>query len=326
MSEILIGYLENPNKVFYNTLDDVLVKRLENQGAKVIRMKLEEIRFKLDRNGDQKQDKIGLYIGDNQIKLDGFLNYGAMSQINYKAVIYINNSLHSMGVALLHEPEYEYLLNDKYLQGLNYTANGISTPSQGIGFSVESMKYTLDNNYNDEPCISKRLNDYGGDGINLHLNKDTALSHFAKVIWSHDFALVQKYIKDVQGKSVRVTCVNGKAKAVAEFNDKTGNFKSNNNYGFELFSLDSLMESPKLNEYIELGEKACKSITGGKTDLVIAGVDIVDSKENGLLVLETNLWPDVFDITESTKIDIFDLFIKAFYDKVVENKSQRNGL
>ena len=48
-------------------------------------------------------------------KLDGFLNYGAMSQTNYTAVVYINNTMHSMGVTLLHEPEYEYILNDKYL-------------------------------------------------------------------------------------------------------------------------------------------------------------------------------------------------------------------
>ena len=42
-----------------------------------------------------------------------------------------------------------------------------------------------------------------------------------------------------------------------------------------------------------MAERAVSSLD---EDILVAGVDILDSKKHGLLVLEVNCWPDLYDI------------------------------
>ena len=46
----LIGYLSNPDKVFYNYLDNVLIKNLIKNGAKIINLNLEDLSIKINNN------------------------------------------------------------------------------------------------------------------------------------------------------------------------------------------------------------------------------------------------------------------------------------
>ena len=52
----LIGYLLNPDKVFYNYLDNILIKNLIKNGAKIINLNLENLSIKINNNNIQ--DKI----------------------------------------------------------------------------------------------------------------------------------------------------------------------------------------------------------------------------------------------------------------------------
>ena len=53
----LIGYLSNPDKVFYNYLDNVLIKNLIKNGAKIINLNIEDLSINLNNNNNI-QDKI----------------------------------------------------------------------------------------------------------------------------------------------------------------------------------------------------------------------------------------------------------------------------
>ena len=311
--KVHIAYMVNPDKVFYSMMDDKIISHLENEGAKVTKVSLEDISFLIT-------DKIQFLSNNEILEIDGFLSYGHMSEFHQLAYAYITQSLYSMGIPTLHDPEVERTLNNKYLQGLAYVKNQISVPQTSIAFTVPAYKETV-KTYYPEWSVVKKLSDYGGDGVSIHSNMSNCLNYIAKTLWKNEYTLCQQIVKDSPGKSIRVLVIGGKPVACAEFNDKTGNLKSNNNYGTENFSLDSKMNDEKLNDYFALGLKATQSF--GVKDLTIGGVDILDSKEKGLLVLETNPWPDIYDTQESVGLDLFTVFAKVFYQKVLSFKLKK---
>jgi len=158
----------------------------------------------------------------------------------------------------------------------------------------------------------------------MHNNKESLINIIAKKLWNNKLSLIQQKIEDSPGRSIRVLVMNNKPVAVAEYVNKVkGEDKSNNSFGYNNFELRNMMENDKRKEYEDLAVKAVDAISGakyGKENIVVSGVDILDSKKNGLVVLEVNPWPDLFDIRESTKIDVFDLLAKEFLAKVKRNK------
>lgn len=310
---IHIAYMMNPDKIFYNTMDDEIISKLRAQGALVTKVYIEDIYFHISNHNNNENT---IYIKDQKLIIDGFLSYGYMSEFHYKAYTYICQTLNEMNIPTLHSPDVQLILNDKYLQQLRYKKHNVPIPDGNIGFSVESYKHIYKNFYKDF-SVMKKVSDYGGDGVFIHTNSLNALNSAAKAYWSQQYCIFQQMIPDSIGKSIRVLCINGKATACAEYNDKTGSYKSNVNFGLENFSIDSLMKSPKLQEYFDLAEKACSSIG---ENLTIAGVDILDSKKKGMVVLEINMWPDIYDTQASTEVELFDTFAKAFCDKVYASK------
>lgn len=310
--KLKIIYLNNPDKVYYNELDDVIVKNLNMIGLEVELVNLENINFEVS------QGKIKLFIKNIETKVDGFMAYGWMSPLHYKAYIYIVNTFQSMGVVCLHSSEVEKIITDKYLQSLCFTKKNVPFPSIFQGYSVSAYKDIANRVFPEKQfSIFKLLDDYGGDGIIRCETKELLVSTASKALWKDEYCIFQKYIPDSVGRSIRVLCIDSKAIAIAEYNDKTGSFLSNVSYG-EFFKLESLMNHEKLKEYIELGEKAAKSIG----EMTICGVDILDSKSEGLVVLECNGFPDIFDISKSTQINVIEEFVKAFKAKVLK----KNGI
>lgn len=314
----VIAYMMNPDKVFYNSMDDEIVANLMNQGASVIKVQLEDINFNVSNKNDNSYT---LFIKDKPLIIDGFLSYGYMSKFHYEAYTLVINTFYDMGIPTLHTPQVEQILNNKYLQLLKFKKAGVSIPSSNIGFSVDSFKNIMSNFYKDF-SVSKKLSDYGGDGVSINRNTMNGLNLAAKLLWKGEYSLLQTMVKDSPGQSIRVLCIENIPIACAMYNDKTGNYKSNNSFGYEYFSLDNMMESPKLSEYYSLAVKAVDSVSSLNEKITIAGVDILDSNENGLVVLEINLWPDIYDIAASTKVDVFSKFAKSFYDKVKKSMNE----
>jgi len=314
-SGVVIGYMMNPDKVFYSEMDDVIIKYLESAGAKVERCQLEDIHFAIGTG------RIEVHVNERRVSWDGFLSYGYMSKFHFEAYMYIISSMDAAGIACLHNAELEKILNNKYLQGLQYAKAGVPIPDTHIGFSINAFKHIANENYSDKSIV-KKLDDYGGDGVAKSDTKEHLVNFAAKNLWKNEYCLFQKFVPDVQGKSVRVLCIDGKAVAIAQYEDKTNSFKSNNSFGYEFFSLNSLMDSENYEKYASIGEKAIKSLG----NLVIGGVDILDSTVLGCVVLEVNGWPDIYDIAQSTKQNIFEQFAASFINKCTRFKESRNKI
>lgn len=299
-------FLNNPDKVYYNDLDNVMIKYLTEEGLIVEVVELQDINFEI-QIGVSK-----LFIKNTETKIHGFLVYGWMSPLNYKAYSYIVATFGTMGVACLHNYNLEVILTDKYLQSLKFIEHNLPIPTTYQGYSVQAFKDISERAFEkNEYSIFKRLDDYGGEGIKRCETKELLVNNASKLLWNNEYCIFQKYVPDSVGKSVRVLCIDGKAIAIAEYNDKSGSFLSNISYG-DYFKLNSFMEHEKFQEYASLGEKAVSCLG----NLTICGVDILDSPSLGLVVLECNGFPDIYDIASSTKVDVFKKFAEAFKNKV----------
>lgn len=315
----IIGFLTNPDKVFYNNLDKVLMKYLVKNGALVMPLNLLDLSIIIKRCSSKKENHSYIFNKDKHISFNGFFSYGYMSPTNFNSYQYLLSSLHKMKMPLLYTPSQMNILSDKYNQALQFYKHNVPIPDTGMSFGLSGYK-SLAKKFFPKNSVLKELKDYGGDGVSMHNNKESLINIIAKKLWNHKLSLIQHKIEDSPGRSIRVLLMNNKPVAVAEYINKVkGEDKSNNSFGYNNFELRSLMENYKREKYEDLAVKAVDAISGernGKENIIVSGVDILDSEKHGLVVLEVNPWPDLFDIRESTKIDVFDLLAKEFLAKV----------
>jgi ribosomal protein S6--L-glutamate ligase len=125
--------------------------------------------------------------------------------------------------------------------------------------------------------------------------------------------LLQKFIGDSIGRSIRVLCFNNKAFSIIEFNSDSGDFRSNYFIGDEFARYNNLAFHDKADDYKAIAEKACRSIGD---NLIIAGVDLIDSATDGILVIEINAWPELFETWETTGINTPKKFAETFVQKI----------
>ncbi len=307
-----ILYLNNPDVVYYSELDIMIKDSLIQKGFSVLSANLEDISF------DIKTEEIKLFINNEETVVDAFLFYGYMSGFHHEAFMFIIETFEAMKIVCLHSPSNERILSNKYLQALKYSQAQIPIPKTSQGYSIKSFKDIGKRNFQNKKSILKKLEEYGGDGVKRCDTKESMIGTASKLLWNNEYSLCQDYVKDSVGRSIRVFCINQKAIAIAEYVDKSDNYISNISYR-EFFELRSLMDHPKYNIYAELGERAVKSISN---NLFVGGVDILDSEENGMVVLEVNGFPDIYDLCESTKVDVFGLLAEAFKNKILQNKKK----
>ena len=199
---------------------------------------------------------------------------------------------------------------------LKFSKNKVPIPDTQMALSTKGFKSLANRFYPKGYAVVKSLGGYGGDGVFRTDGASHTVNVAAKFFWKNDYSLYQEFVKDSFGRSVRVLLFNGKTVAVVEYIDTSNNFKSNANYGLEF---KSLMDDERYNEYAALGEKAAAAIG---ENLTTAGVDILNSKEKGLVVLEVNGWPDFGDIDNTTQMDTFKMFGEVFVEKVKKFKKK----
>ncbi|CDW76202.1 ribosomal protein s6 modification protein [Stylonychia lemnae] len=307
---ITVGYLLNPDPIFYNELDFYFINALQNNGLKVIQLQLKEISIKASKEGIQ------IFNAKEKLqKLDGFLSYGYMSNLNMQKYLYLVKSLEQMGVYCLYGSEAIRILTDKCLQSLMFAQAGLHVPDTYFAADIESIRHA----YSNLPgkSIIKSLNDYGGDGVILMNHPDQGVDVSVKRLWNSQLSIQQKYISGCEGQSIRVLIVNNKPIACITYIDKAGDFRSNSNF-HENFTTSNLINHQKFDKYCEVALAALKS---AKIQILHAGVDLIDDMEN-IHVLEMNIWPDMLDIGATTNLDTVDLLTKAFKEKVLLNIPQ----
>ena len=309
---IRIAYLMNPDKIFYNEIDYVICNYLRNEGAEIIPFTYQDFYFKSSSNG------IDLYINNKITELDGFLSYGYRRKENMDIYLYIIQMMEQKDVVCLHSYEVDRVLNSKLLQSIHFGKAKVPIPDTYQTFDIQSTK-TLVESVDLAPCIVKSHNDYGGAGVLKIDHKHGIVNMVGKCIWKNELILLQKFVPDSIGRSIRVLCFNGKTFSITEYEDVSGGVLSNAAYG-EKFHLNSLMFHPKYSIYTEVAEKALSSVG----NVLIAGIDILDSKAEGVVVLEINGFPDIFDNWLTTGKCGFKKLAECFMDKVKNGISKRD--
>jgi ribosomal protein S6--L-glutamate ligase len=309
---ILIGYLVNPDIVFFSELDQIICNYLRNEGAEIIQFTIDDIQIKASKTG------LDIFIKNNIVNLDGFLSYGYRSQKNMNAYYTLVKYMEQKGVVCLHSHYHELILNDKSLQNMHFASHFVPIPDTYQVFGISSAK---DLAYTKlvGPTIVKYTNDYGGDSVFKVDEKWNVVNAVAKNLWKGEPILLQKMVPDSLGQSIRVLCFEGKAYGMMTYEDYSGDFRSNVSNG-DNYGCNSLMNHPKFKTYKEIAEKAISSIG----DVLVGGVDILESKSEGVVVLEINSFPDLFDIWKSTKMCTFKRLAEAFVNKIKKTMEKEN--
>ncbi|CAD8104404.1 unnamed protein product [Paramecium sonneborni] len=307
----IILYMKNPDPIFYGMMDDLVIETLRKQNTTIIVTELEELSVIIGR------EFIFLRNGE-QIQFDAFLGYGYMAPKHYMDYMYLNFAVYSAGKTTLYSPQIENILQNKLLQYAKFSQSQIPFPRCSASFSVQQFKKNLSQFEN--KTIMKEVVGYEGTGVKLSNNKIQSTEIFCKSLWNGEQTIIQDFISDSLGRSIRVLVIGGKAVSVTEFQDNI-DFKSNG-YSDD-FKIESKMESQKKEEYFRLAEKACSAID---SQLTIGGVDIIDSKKDGLMVLEINQWPEITFSQDVTGLPLFDYFGQEFIRKIIKNNKQKPQL
>jgi len=289
-SQLRVAYLNNPDPVFFNELDTKLQENLISQGAIVIPFQLDDISIKIQTS----QIKFYLKDSNEEFQFDAFISYGYMSKFSDVAFFYLLTAIEKANKYVLHSTNTLSILNNKLMQAFSFSGDGVNIPRTFSAFSIPAIRNVVDLHFKpDEVSISKNFVDYGGDGVRKCDSTDFAVNNFARFYWGKEYTMLQKFISDSIGKSVRVFIVGGKTITIAEYQDLTGDFRSNVSFhgGFKLLNLQNCQ---KKKDYSEIAEHAVNCIG----NINVCGVDLLDSKEKGIIVLEINAYPELYDISK----------------------------
>ncbi len=177
-------------------------------------------------------------------------------------------------------------------------AHQIPVPDSVFMAMPDNMDSALNVLGDQYPVIIKMLQSAQGDGVFLGENKGAAKSLIASFIRLKEEILLQRFIKESDGKDIRVFVVGGEVVATMERSAQQGEFRSNLHRG-------GTARKMKITE-----EEADISIRAAALmGLKVAGVDILRS-EVGPMVLEVNASPGLEGIEKTTKVDISGHIIK----------------
>jgi ribosomal protein S6--L-glutamate ligase len=149
------------------------------------------------------------------------------------------------------------------------------------------------------PLIVKLLEGTQGKGVVLAETKKAAESVINAFKSLNVNILVQEFIKEANGKDLRLFVINGKVVATIQREALPGEFRANIHLGGTASIIKPTIEEKKI------AIKAAKAM-----DLKVAGVDIIRSSK-GPLLLEVNSSPGLEGIEGATNKDIAGEMIKA---------------
>jgi ribosomal protein S6--L-glutamate ligase len=149
------------------------------------------------------------------------------------------------------------------------------------------------------PLIVKLLEGTQGKGVVLAETKKAAESVINAFKSLNANILVQEFIKEANGKDLRLFVVDGKVVAAIQREAAAGEFRANIHMGGTASVIKPTVEEKKI------AIKAAKAM-----DLKVAGVDIIRSSK-GPLLLEVNSSPGLEGIEGATNKDIAGEMIKA---------------
>jgi ribosomal protein S6--L-glutamate ligase len=186
--------------------------------------------------------------------------------------------------------------------------NGVDIPTTGFANSPLDTD-DLIKMVGGSPLIVKLLEGTQGKGVVLAETKKAAESVINAFKSLNANILVQEFIKEANGKDLRLFVVDGKVVAAIQREAAPGEFRANIHMGGTAGIIKPTAEERRI------AIKAAKAM-----DLNVAGVDIIRSSK-GPLLLEVNSSPGLEGIEGATNKDIAGEMIKAIENNIKKKPS-----
>jgi len=204
----------------------------------------------------------------------------------------------AMGVYSLNSAESIKQSRDKLHALQLLLRNGLQIPTTGFADSPIETDELIDM-VNGAPLILKLLDGPQGRGVVLAESRKASESLINAFKSLQANLLVQEFIKEAEGKDLRLFVVDGKLVSSMERHAPVGDFRANLHRNVSTTAVKISSEEKRL------AIKAAKAI-----GLKVAGVDLIRSNK-GPLLLEVNSSPRIDDIEEVTGKDIAGAMISA---------------
>ena len=185
---------------------------------------------------------------------------------------------------------------------------GVEIPTTGFADSPLETDDLIDM-VGGAPLILKLLEGTLGTGVILAETSKAAESVIGAFKSLKANFLVQEFIKEAQGKDLRLFVINGRVVAAIERSAAPGEFRANLHRGG---SAKAIIPN---KEERQIAIKAAKIF-----NLDVAGVDIIRSSR-GPLLLEVNSSPGLEGVEAATEKDIAGFMIKAIEKKLKWDKA-----
>ena len=204
----------------------------------------------------------------------------------------------SMNVFALNSSSAISASRDKLFALQKMQQNGLDIPLSGFANSPMDTADLIDM-VGGAPLIVKLLEGTQGKGVVLAETRKAAESVINAFKSLNANLLVQEFVKEAQGKDLRLFVIDGKVVAAIERTAAPGEFRANLHQGGTAAIVRVTAEEKKM------AVKAAKTF-----DLKVAGVDIIRSNK-GPLLLEVNSSPGLEGIETATGKDIAGQMILA---------------
>lgn len=283
-----IGILAT-NKNLYS--HERIIEAAEQRGHDIRFYNIEQCFFKLDA----AQPEIR-YAGVLLNELDAIIPRIRPALTFYGCAL--TRQFESMGVFSLNSASAISRARDKLESLQIMQKNGLAIPRSAFSSSPTHNQQLIEA-VDGSPLIIKLLSGTQGQGVVLTDTYRSTESVIEAFQTSKTPILIQKFIRESNGRDIRAFVIDGHVIAAMERIAAEGEFRANVHKGASVRRV-VLSEEERL-----LAIQAAKSF-----GLHVAGVDIIHSK-NGPMVLEVNSSPGLRGIEETTDKDIAKAMIKA---------------
>ncbi|MDT8428388.1 MAG: 30S ribosomal protein S6--L-glutamate ligase [Pseudomonadales bacterium] len=204
----------------------------------------------------------------------------------------------SLGVYSLNSAEAIAHSRDKLYSLQHLLQHGLAIPTSGFADSPMDTDDLIDM-VNGAPLVVKLLEGPQGRGVVLAETRTAGESLINAFKSLQANLLVQEFIKEADGKDLRLLVVDNKVVASMQRQAAPGEFRAN------LYRAASIAVATISREERQLALKAARVL-----GLKVAGVDIIRSR-NGPLLLEVNSSPELGDIEDVSGRDLAGNLISA---------------
>jgi len=215
----------------------------------------------------------------------------------------LTRQFESLGVFALNKSTAIANSRDKLMSLQIMTQNGLPIPTTAFSQSSYNNQQVM-RAVGGAPLIIKLISGTQGQGVILADSNKSAESIMESFRAVKTPFLVQNFIKESNGRDVRVFVIDGKVVAAMERIAAPGEFRANVHKGAQVRKV-TLSETDR-----QIAIQAAKAFR-----LHVAGVDLIQSN-SGSMVLEVNSSPGLEGIEEASGKDIANAMIKAIENRL----------